>query len=338
MGKILALILLAIVIKSICQYYLGAQETSLEKIFSGLDYPFYQGCFLGGVIMVLFQDNWNNMWDYLHKTFTIKLDSSDEDSGDEALKNSRKGKDKLTDSNISSKAIDKGKNLEQVTSNKGSGSGSGSSGEIKFTTEELVDLIVKASWAASEIAEDTKSYNEKFAALAKGLETLNSLEVNRLNINNPTDVSKVFIPLLQQHGSMHTNFLNSRLAWITSRAANLQVDNKTKVKDAIANIQIIRQKYLSAIEDVAKHQDTTKQAKVYYAALNEQRNSVNKEFNKADDIVLKDLKASPFCVIDHDDCKNLVKTLKGYSNAKKEFITQDSNLKKKLGEVINRSN
>jgi hypothetical protein len=70
--------------------------------------------------------------------------------------------------------------------------------------------------------------------------------------------------------------------------------------------------------------------------LNEQRNSLNKEINKANDIVLKDLKASPFCTIDHEDSKNLVKTLKEFSNAKKEFNIQDSNLKKKIGEVINR--
>ena len=341
-GKTLVLILLAIVIKSISQYYLGAQETSLEKIFSGLDYPYYQGCLLGGVIMVFFQDNWNNMWDYLHKNFTIKLDSGDEDSGDE-LKNSRKGKEKLTDSNISSKekltdsnisskAIDKEKNPEQVTSKKESGSG----GEIKFTREELIDLMVKSSWAANEIGEDTKSYNERFIALGKGLETLNSLELERLNINNPADVDKVFIPLLQEHGSTHSKFQNSRSAWIISRAANLEVQNKPKVQDAIAKMEIARQKYLSAIDDVARLQDTTTQAKVYYAALNEQRNSVNKELNKAEDIILKDLKASPFCIIDHDDCKNLVKTLKDYSNAKREFITQDSKLKKKLGEVINR--
>jgi hypothetical protein len=57
MGKTLALIILAIIVKSICQYYLGAQETSLEKIFSGLDYPFYQGCFLGGILFSFFQDN-----------------------------------------------------------------------------------------------------------------------------------------------------------------------------------------------------------------------------------------------------------------------------------------
>ncbi len=57
MGKTLVLILLAVVIKSICQYYLGAQDTSLEKLFYGLDYPFYQGCILGGFIMIFFQDN-----------------------------------------------------------------------------------------------------------------------------------------------------------------------------------------------------------------------------------------------------------------------------------------
>jgi hypothetical protein len=108
--------------------------------------------------------------------------------------------------------------------------------------------------------------------------------------------------------------------------------------DAIANMEIAREKYLSAISNVSIHQDATTQAKVYYAALNEQRNSVNKELNKANDIILKDLKASPFCTTNHDDCKNLVRTLKDYSNAKKEFNIQDSNLKKKLGEVINRRN
>jgi hypothetical protein len=49
------LILLAIVIKSICQYYLGAQETSLYKILLGLDLPFYEGWFLGGVFFFLFK-------------------------------------------------------------------------------------------------------------------------------------------------------------------------------------------------------------------------------------------------------------------------------------------
>lgn len=123
-----------------------------------------------------------------------------------------------------------------------------------------------------------------------------------------------------------------------SRAINLEPENKTKVMDAITNMQTAREKYLSAVAGVGNHQDPATQAKVYYAALNEQRNFVNKELNKANDIVLKDLKASPFCTTDHEDCKNLVKALKEYSNAKKEFNIEDSKLKKKLGEIINKRN
>jgi hypothetical protein len=121
-----------------------------------------------------------------------------------------------------------------------------------------------------------------------------------------------------------------------SRAANLEPENKTKVLEVKAKMEVARKKYLDVIGELDKYKDTTTQVKVYFAALNEQRNSVFKEFNKADDIIIKDLKASPFCRIDHDDCKNLVTTLKEYSNAKREFITQDSILKSKISEVINR--
>lgn len=284
--------------------------------------------------MVFFQDNWNNLCEFLHKSFVIKLDSGDEDSADEALKNSRKGKEKLTDSNISSKALDKGKNPELVANKEGESSGSGR--EIKYTREELVDLIVNASWAASEISADTKHYYENFIILGKGLEKLNTLDLKRLSINNPDDVKNVFIPLLQEQGTSNTRFLNSRSAWMISRAANLEPENKTKVLEVKAKMEVARKKYLDVIGELDKYKDTTTQVKVYFAALNEQRNSVFKEFNKADDIIIKDLKASPFCRIDHDDCKNLVTTLKEYSNAKREFITQDSILKSKISEVINR--
>ena len=336
LGQTLALIILAVVTKSICQYYLGAQETSLDKILCGLDYPFYQGCFLGGIILGFFQDNWNNMWGYLHKSIIIRLDSEDDDSENEALKNYRKGKDKLRDNNISSKATDKEKNPEQVTSKKGSSSSSG--GEIQTSREELLDRIATYSLAASEIAEDTKGYSNNFLALAEGFKRFNTLELGILNMNNTTEVEKVFIPLLKEQGTCYSKYQTSLTLWIKSRAINLQPENKTKVMDAIANMEIARDKYLSVIRNIGLHQDATTQAKVYYAALNEQRNSVNKELNKANDIVLKDIKASPFCITNHEDCKNLVRTLKDYSNAKKEFNIQDSNLKKKLGEVINRRN
>jgi hypothetical protein len=72
--------------------------------------------------------------------------------------------------------------------------------------------MVKSSLAAYEIAEDTKRYNENFLALGKGLKNFNSLELDRLDINNPTDINKAFFPLLREHGSMYSKYQNSRLA------------------------------------------------------------------------------------------------------------------------------
>jgi uncharacterized protein YfbU (UPF0304 family) len=63
---------------------------------------------------------------------------------------------------------------------------------------------------------------------------------------------------------------------------------------------------------------------------------VNKELNKADEIILKDLKASSFCRLKDSECKNLIKTLNSYTEAKTQFNNQDSKLKKLLGEVINK--
>ena len=82
LGKTLIFLLLAIAIKSICQNLLGAEDTSLSKVLSALDYPFYLGCFLGTIINVFIEENWNNLWNSFLNKFAIRLDSGDENSGD----------------------------------------------------------------------------------------------------------------------------------------------------------------------------------------------------------------------------------------------------------------
>ncbi len=335
MGITLLLIILAIVIKSICQYFLGAQETSLEKILSGLDYPFYQGCFLGGIIMVFIQDNWNNMWDYLYNSFTMKFDSGDESSGDEAIKKSLKGKDKIrdSDSNISSKAIDK--NLEEIT--KKEELSSSSSSNIQLPKPKLtLDEIVQSTIIAGETATDTKDSADRILEASKAVSKYNTLDLNRIDINNKKDVETFFIDLLKQHGILYSHYTVYRDTWIKCRLANLTFENTPKVKEGINKYVQAREKYLSAIGTLDNHENVTTQAKVYYSILNEQRNVVNKELNKVEEIILKDLRQSPFCTTRHEDCKKLVRSLIDYNNAKKEFNTQDSLLKKKIGEAINK--
>jgi len=144
------------------------------------------------------------MWNYLHKSLTLKLDSGDEDSGNEALKNYRK--DKLTGN--SNNFIDKGKMPEQVMSNPVSSA----SLHGKMTREQLIDYTVTVSLGAFEIGEDTKSYSQNLFALRDGLKKFNSLEFEKLNIKNPTDVNKFFITLLKEHGTMYSKCQTTRLS------------------------------------------------------------------------------------------------------------------------------
>lgn len=333
MGISLALVILAIVIRSICQYYLGAEHTSLNKILSGIDYPFYQGWILGNIIIIFFQDNWNNMWDYLHKSLVLRLDSGDEDSGNEGLKSSRK--EKLTDSN-NNKAIDKGKSLEQIISKQ----------ELPITFEgrtietkkELSDFMAVIMTVAYEISLDTKNASNSLLKLGDSLKSLGVFEFEKLNIHNPVDVEAFFIKFFQEHGKTYNNAQMTRSIWIKARSLNLLPENRVEIENHLKNLEAIKEKYISKISGLGNHQDPTTQVKLFYSALNEKRNLINKELNKADDIIFKDLKKSAFCTLSNEDSKNLVKTLRDYTNAKYEFNTQDNKLKKRLGEVINKKN
>ncbi len=302
---------------------------------------------LGGIIMDFSQDNWNNIRDYLYKSFSIKLDS-DDDSENEALNKNPKGKEKLTDS----KAIYKEKNIEQVTSKKGSSSGS----EIKpskekkdpswiaaisqeKTLEELENIVI-ISIAAKEIREDTIVSTNNILGLSGQLKNLVNLE-NKLktwNVDSPGDTINAIIPFAQNKATIFSKFLTTDTEWIRCRALNMQDENKHQVKDLLINTEKERDKYKAKLVNIPKHENVTTQAKVFFSILNEQIKSVNKDLNTANEIVMKDLKASDFCKLNHEDSKNLIKALNDHSNARKEFNINANKVKKLLGEVINRRN
>jgi hypothetical protein len=116
---------------------------------------------------------------------------------------------------------------------------------------------------------------------------------------------------------------------------NLTPENSTKLnlENVERNIELSRSNFRLRL-DTLNIQDGPTQCKIAYAALNEFRNSVGKELNKAEDIIFKDLKKNPVYL--YDDEKLIEKSLKEYSEAKKQFKNQDSYLRMKIGEVINR--
>lgn len=338
--RTLFLIILAIVIKSMCQYFFGAEETSLDKILLILDYPYYIGCLFGSIIMVFIQDNWNIMWDYFPKSITMKFDSGDESSGDEAIKKSWKGKDKLTDSNsnITSKAVDKGKNPDEVLEK---GLPSDSSSEIAWVKFEGVDKLsikeqVLSSLTAKELREDTEAACTVMSKITKQSSDYTTINLDKINANDVTHVDTFFTAFLQQHATLFSHYLNTRDTWIQCRVINVDPEVRTKVWECINNKTKAREKYISTIKDLSRHKSSITQAKVFFGAFNEHKNIINKELNKAEELIIKDLKKGPFCLVDHPDCKNLVKSLKDYAKAKEAFNSQDNYLKKKIGEIINR--
>jgi hypothetical protein len=146
------------------------------------------------------------MLDYIRKYFYLKFDSGDEDSGDEGLKISSKGKEKLSEESNTSKVLDE--NPEQVTSKKESPSIS----SRVISREEELERTVLYSIAADEITQDTKTYIKNILALGGGLKKFNNIELNTLNIKNKADIDRAFIPLVKEQGITYSKYRTSRAA------------------------------------------------------------------------------------------------------------------------------
>jgi hypothetical protein len=90
--KTFVLILIGISIKSLCQYFFGAEETSIDKIILGLDSPYLLGCIVGGLIMTILRDNLDHLYNLFiellpkNLNYTMRLDSEDENSDGETIK------------------------------------------------------------------------------------------------------------------------------------------------------------------------------------------------------------------------------------------------------------
>ena len=63
---------------------------------------------------------------------------------------------------------------------------------------------------------------------------------------------------------------------------------------------------------------------------------MNKELNKGESIAMNSLKKSPYYTLADPKSKTLAQTVKDYNAFKAKYNVQDQNLKKKLGEIVNR--
>jgi len=359
MVKSVIFVLLAITIKSMCQYFFGAEETSLEKIILMLDYPFHMGCICGGIIMGLITENWNYLWETFLKSILIKFDSGDE-SSEGGVKKSLKGKDKATDSNISAQAAQPEAAQPEAAQSQGVGrepsliqEGVSSLGlspgvkEVRFKSVGQLTLEEKVftSLAAGELAEDTRERANNLLHAAELIKKLSDNDVTKLtedqikffDAKDKYHIDNFLIQYLQRHAKYFGSHLEVRALWIKCRLINVETIPCALALKGMEDINAERDRYTAAVRNIGKHDSPTTQVKVFYSLFNEHKKIITKELNKVEDIMIKEMKKGPWCLVDHKDCKEFTKSLNEYNRAKAEFNSKDNYLKKKIGELINRS-
>jgi hypothetical protein len=99
-----------------------------------------------------------------------------------------------------------------------------------------------------------------------------------------------------------------------------------------------RDKYLKKLDELKEkpHLDEVARSKELFAILNEQKQGVTTSLNKAEELVLLDLRRSPACTIKNPECEALKKTLDKYVEIKSAYTKADLELKRRIGQALNK--
>lgn len=220
-------------------------------------------------------------------------------------------------------SMDKGQNPEAGSSFEGKGETAGS------TNQEAPDPIM-VSVLADLIQKDTKQVNKALLDWGKELKSYNdSLPLDQLKLTPQTE--EPLLSLLRSQSTIFTRCVKNRMVWVLSRGVNMLAENEVQIKEIHSNLVEIQAKYHSSIDRISKLENKNTQVKELYANLNQYRNQAIKELNKAETIVLADIRTSPL-----SKYPELKKVLNAeFTQAKKEFNNQDGYLKMKVGQILN---
>lgn len=221
-------------------------------------------------------------------------------------------------------------NLEAVAS---------SEGKILNPDQENEDNIRPALKLALEIVElahaikiDTKEYLKSILALSKCLEDFCQIDFSGIDITKSDAACEPVLSLLQKQCNYFSNYCKNKSLWIDGRSFNALPETKENIKELQSKAQNIQLKFWERVDEIKKVSDKSTQLKLFYAAFNEYRNSMTRELNKMDQIIIKDIKTSPISKVPGVMAMLNIE----YSEAKLEYNKHDSYLRKKVGEIINK--
>ena len=356
-------VIFAILIKSICQYVIGAEETSIEKLLLGLDSISYLECILGGCFMTLLPDFWNKLTEFYPKSLSMSFNSGDENSEDENTKKCWKGK--ITDNSDTTTST--------VTTN-----------TTETLTNELERLNIH-SFLPEDTNEDVKKYyrdNKKLHNVPKDSRNLSQLddweifkfidlsciiakfnipqiqkiegwiaelkESNQLvkdnqklflffDINNP-DGAKALNNLIIRYCEYSKKYMEVRLGFVLNTLQLIETQEAIRIIENIVKMRDSQLKLNESITKMPKIQGSkgdAMAAKVWWDQYLNHRKVFSKELNLAEERTIRFFKGSPYCTLDHSNCKILKKTHSGYTVAKEQFSKEDNYLRKQISIAIN---
>jgi len=245
--------------------------------------------------------------------------------------------------NLSTLGMDNGKNTERGPSKEGSAVLSESTEKRNFEQgpnkegltgiggsrikEDYDPIIVEI--LGDKVTEDTREINKAMFAWANKLKSYRDLPFDKIDLT-PKSVEPL-LDLLWKQSNINTQCVKNRMTWVNSRSINTLEQNQAKIKEIQSKLIEIQDNYLSKVNRISKLENRILQVKEFYATLNEYRKLCFKELNKADNIILEDIRKS--ALNKHPELKKAINL--EYTEAKKEFNSQDGYLKMKVGEIIN---
>lgn len=182
------------------------------------------------------------------------------------------------------------------------------------------------------IKDDTAAITASFIKWSIHLRDWNQMPLDILK-GGPKN-EDLLINLLQSHASILNKNLKNRVLWLEGLSKNVlskydvqPIDFK-KLEENFEKLQ--EDLYFSKIDKAQLIKDKAILARTFYSDINQYRNVAYKELNKAENLILGELRQ---CSCYRDPEVKRVLNVE-FINAKKEFISQDGYLRAKVSEIL----
>ena len=233
--------------------------------------------------------------------------------------------------NSSILTMDKGNNPvsnSKPNSNIKPGASSSDLKDIKRVPEGAIEM-----WVEDYIKNDTRGINASFTEWGDHIRRLNEMPLDYLKSRPGNE--DLLIDLLRNHVSALNKIFKNRVEWLNGLNNNvLSKYNEAKfidfdeIEKNLAKLQ--NDLYFSKLSKYNNIESKATQVRTFYSDINQYRTTVNKELNKAENLILGELRQCN-CYKD-PEVKKVINV--EFINAKKEFNNQDGYLRAKVSEIL----